>query len=173
MLGGAVACGPSGAGGEAGAGGASSTPSATTSVRFGEEIELSDGRHVGVSYAAGSGLVEQHRDAGTDEWSKPRVVYRTMADACQSITLEEFDGTVAVIADWGYYCADGEPPEESIAAVGTGDLSRWDAKLTKAFDGWEKATAEGDSRHLRFTNGSTRLRWSRAEGFGQVEETYR
>lgn len=171
-LGVVVACGP-GPGGE----GVDAPSASSAPVRFDEEIELADGRRVGVSYAAGRGLLEQHRDAGARGWSEPRLVYRTASDPCQGITLKAFDGTVAIVADWGHYCADGEPPTESIAAVGTGDLSRWDTKLTKDFDGWTKVAAPQDSRHLRFTRVSTerltRLQWSRTKGFAEVEEVPR
>lgn len=171
-LGAVVACGPSERVGEGGATSASPGPD-----RFDEEVELADGRRLGVSYAAGRGLLEQHQDARTRAWSKPRLVYRTASEPCQGITLKAFDGTVAVIANWGRYCSDGEPPTESIAAVGTDDLSRWDTRLTKDFDGWTKVVASRGSRHLRFTRVSTewlaRLRWSRTEGFAEVEEIRR
>ncbi|MFJ1811473.1 MULTISPECIES: hypothetical protein [unclassified Streptomyces] len=135
---------------------------------------MPDGRRVGMAYVEGRGLVERHRDAHTGGWSAPRVVYATATDRCQSLTLKAFDGTVAVIADWGSYCYDGEPPMESIAAVATADLARWDTKLTWSFDGWTKVTAVGDSGNLLFTRDSTewltRLGWSRTDGFAQVEE---
>ncbi|SER69384.1 hypothetical protein SAMN04487983_102095 [Streptomyces sp. yr375] len=187
LVGGAVACGGTGGtsdtGDTGGRGeGASATASATGAVasprpsgpRFDEEIELSDGRRVGMSYVAGRGLVERHRGAGAGVWSAPHVVYATVTDRCQSLTLKEFGGTVAVIANWGDYCYDGEPPMESIAAVGVGDLSRWDTKLTEEFDGWEKVVAVDDVRELVFSEASTeyltRLRWSRTAGFAEVEE---
>ncbi len=165
-----VACGPSrGAGGES-----DSRPASPTPARFDEEVVLADGRRVGLSYAAGRGLLEQHRDAGTGTWSEPHLVHATSSDPCRSMTGEAFDGTVAVIADWGHYCADGEPPTESVAAVGTADLARWDTRLSRNFDGWEKVTAVDGSRRLRFTRVSTewltRLEWSRADGFAEVDE---
>jgi hypothetical protein len=181
-----VACGGPGAGGATGGGGepgggggtlSETASSAPARLDFDAETELADGRRVGVAYAAGSGLLEQHRDAATGAWSAPSVVYRTASQPCQSLTLKAFDETVAVIADWGYYCADGEPPTESIAAVGTADLSRWDTKTTKDFDGWTKVTPHDDTRRLTFTRDSTewltRLEWSRAEGFAEVEEIRR
>ncbi|MFD3502442.1 hypothetical protein ACFWWT_13740 [Streptomyces sp. NPDC058676] len=166
----AVACGPSrGGGGES-----DSRPPSPTPPRFDEEVVLADGRHVGLSYAPGRGLLEQHRAAGTGTWSEPHVVYETSSDPCRSMTVEAFDGTVAVIADWGHYCADGEPPTESVAAVGTTDLARWDTELSRNFDGWEKVTAVDGSRRLRFTRASTewltRLTWNRTDGFAEVEE---
>lgn len=168
-----TACGRPGDGGKE----VRATGASPTHVRFEEEIELADGRRVGVSYAAGRGLLEQHQETEGGPWSEPRLVYRTKSDPCQGITLKAFDGTVAVMADWGFYCADGEPPTESVAAVGSRNLSRWDTHLTKDFDGWEKVAAVGNSRHLRFTTNSTewltRLRWSWAEGFAKVEEIRR
>ncbi|MFI1508275.1 hypothetical protein [Streptomyces sp. NPDC020597] len=152
------------------------TPSSSSDPRFDGEIRLADGRRVGMSYAAGRGLVERHRDAGSGAWSTPRLVYATAADRCHSLTLKAFGNTVAVIADWGDYCYDGEPPTESIAAVGTADLGRWDAELTEDFDGWTKVAAQGDggAGRLRFTRNSTetltRLDWTATEGFAQVEE---
>ncbi|MEH0542117.1 hypothetical protein QA802_03190 [Streptomyces sp. B21-105] len=154
--------------------GASPTPS--VGPRFDGEIRLPDGRRVGMAYVAGRGLVERHRDAGTGAWSAPLLVYATATDRCHSVTLKAFDDTVAVIADWGDYCYDGEPPTESIAAVGTADLGRWDTRLTEDFDGWTEVAAqgEGDARRLRFTRNSTetltRLDWHATGGFAQVEE---
>ncbi|MER5193902.1 hypothetical protein ACWD3J_11250 [Streptomyces sp. NPDC002755] len=142
--------------------------------RFDAEIGLPDGRRVGMAYVEGRGLVERHRDADSGAWSAPRVLYTTATDRCQSLTLKAFDGTVAVIADWGDYCYDGEPPMESLAAVGTADLTRWDTKLTRSFDGWSKVASVGGSGDLVFTRGSTesltRLRWSGTDGFAKVEE---
>ncbi|MDX3799500.1 hypothetical protein [Streptomyces sp. AK04-3B] len=152
------------------------SPTPSTDPRFDGEIRLADGRRVGFSYAAGRGLVERHREAATGAWSTPRLVYATATDRCHSLTLKAFGDTVAVIADWGDYCYDGEPPTESIAAVGTADLGRWDTKLTKDFDGWTKVAAQGDgdARRLRFTRNSTetltRLDWNATGGFAQVEE---
>ena len=170
-----VACGRPGTGGDDSATGASTA--SPTHARFDDEVKLADGRRVGVSYAAGRGLLEQHQDAGTGAWSKPRVVYATKSHPCQSLGLKAFDDTVAVMANWGYYCADGDPPDESIAGVGTAGLTHWDMKVTKDFDGWEKVTADGGAQHLTFTNTSTewltRLRWCEGEGFGEVENIRR
>ncbi|WP_328540269.1 hypothetical protein [Streptomyces sp. NBC_00344] len=142
--------------------------------RFDAEIALDNGGRAGMYYAAGRGLMEQHLDAGATRWSSPHLVHRTGADPCLSVTLKRFRGVVAAIANWGPYCADGEPPTESIAAVGSMGLSKWDTEVTKDFDGWEKVTASDGQRELTFTNASTesvtRLRWNRAVGFSDVEE---
>ncbi|MDQ0579271.1 hypothetical protein [Streptomyces rishiriensis] len=189
LLGGAVACGGQGGRGASATGtatapataegtttgrgtGAQASPAAPA-PRFDAEIGLPDGRRVGMAYVEGRGLVERHRDADTGVWSAPRLVYATATDRCQSLTLKVFDATVAVIADWGDYCYDGEPPMESLAAVGTADLTRWDTKLTASFDGWSKVAPVGSSGDLLFTRVSTewltRLRWS-TDGFAEVEE---
>ncbi|MCZ4512829.1 hypothetical protein O3Q52_32650 [Streptomyces sp. ActVer] len=184
LLGAIVACGSS----EAGAGDASpgpdtaqASPTARPSpshARFVEEIEWADGRRVGMYYAAKRGLMEQHQDTAGGAWSKPRLVHATTSDPCQGITLKAFEGgTVAAIADWGPYCSDGEPPMESIAAVGTKNLSKWDTKLKESFDGWAKVEASDGVERLTFTRSSTewltRLRWSRTDGFGEVEDIRR
>lgn len=69
-----------------------------------------------------------------------------------------------MIADFGSYCYDGEPPTESIAAVGTGSLAEWSVNVTKDFDGWERATVSDDGQQVVFDRDTT-LRWSRADGF--------
>ncbi|MET8163371.1 hypothetical protein ABZT34_03805 [Streptomyces sp. NPDC005329] len=156
--------------------GAHASPTAPA-PRFDAEVGLPDGRRVGMAYVEGRGLVERHRDADSGRWSAPRVVYSTATDRCQSLTLKAFGGTVAVIADWGSYCYDGEPPMESLAAVGTGDLTRWDTNLTRSFDGWSKVASVGASGDLVFTRSSTewltRLRWSATDGFAKPEESRR
>ncbi|WAU81727.1 hypothetical protein O1Q96_19235 [Streptomyces sp. Qhu-G9] len=175
-----AACGSTEAGAE-GSGSGSPTASASrpspSHARFVEEIEWADGRRVGMYYAAGRGLMEQHQDTAGGPWSKPRLVYATEGDSCQGITLKAIRGTVAVMANWGVYCSDGEPPTESLAAVGTRNLSTWDTKATKDFDGWEKARAVTGTEDLLFSRSSTewltRLRWSPAGGFGEVENIRR
>ncbi|MEU6032283.1 hypothetical protein ABZ825_35730 [Streptomyces tauricus] len=188
----AAACGnPDAGAGDAGsgtgtgtgdAGSGSPTPSgprpSPSHARFVDDIEWSDGGgRVGMYYAAGRGLMEQHQETAGGPCSRPRLVYATEGDACQSITLKAFRGTVTAIANWGVYCADGEPPTESVAAVGTRGLSAWDTKATEDFDGWEKAAPVAGTGDLLFTNSSTewltRLRWSPAGGFGEVEDIRR
>jgi hypothetical protein len=66
----AVACGRPGAGAEE----AGATDTSPTHGRFDQEIELADGRRVGMSYAAGRGLLEQHQDAEAGAWSEPHLV---------------------------------------------------------------------------------------------------
>lgn len=82
-----------------------------------EVVELDDGRRVATYYEQGRGLVEQHYSAQARAWSKPQLLYMTQTDPCASITLKNFGGTVAVIANFARFCTDGEPPSELIAAV--------------------------------------------------------
>ncbi|WP_405988545.1 hypothetical protein [Streptomyces sp. NBC_00986] len=126
--------------------------------------KLDDGRRVALHYLRGKGLVEQHYSPRAKAWTAPKIIYRTKTDACQGIHLNTKNGTVAVIADFGSYCYDGEPPTESIAAVGTGGLTEWSVNVTKDFDGWERATVSSDGQQVVFGR-DTRLRWSRADGF--------
>ncbi|WP_314411871.1 hypothetical protein [Streptomyces sp. DSM 40484] len=173
-----AACGSTdaGAGGE-GTGESRSASPAPSHARFVADIPWSDGGRVGMYYAAGRGLMEQHKNTAGGPWSRPRLVYATEGDACQSITLKAFGDTVTAIADWGVYCADGEPPTESVAAVGTRKLAAWDTKSTEDFDGWEKAATVPGTEDLLFTRSSTewltRLRWSPTGGFGEVEDIRR
>jgi hypothetical protein len=126
--------------------------------------KLDDGRRVALHYLRGKGLVEQHYSPRAKAWTEPKVIYRTRTDACQGIQLRTKNGTVAAIADFGTYCYDGEPPTESIAAVGTGSLTRWSINVTKDFDGWERASVSEDGQQVVFGRDVT-LRWSRADGF--------
>ncbi|MFH8468652.1 hypothetical protein [Streptomyces sp. NPDC017991] len=178
LLASTAACGgtDTGAGG-AGAGDTHSGSPTPSHARFVQDIEWSDGGRVGMYYAAGRGLMEQHQDTAGGPWSKPRPVYATEGDACRSITLKAFRDTVTAIANWGVYCADGEPPTESVAAVGTRNLATWDTRATEDFDGWEKAATVAGTEDLLFTRSSTewltRLRWSPTGGFGDVENIRR
>ena len=88
-------------------------------------------------YDSERGLAEQHYSPEADAWTEPQLIYETDTDPCQGIILQELEGTVAVIANWNLYCYDGEPPDESIAAVATGDLTEWETDLTRHFDGWD------------------------------------
>jgi hypothetical protein len=127
-------------------------------------VKLDDGRRVALHYLRGRGLVEQHYSPRVKAWTEPKVIYRTGTDACQGIQLRTKNGTVAAIADFGLYCYDGEPPTESIAAVGASSLTGWSVNVTKNFDGWERAAVSDDGRQVVFGRDTT-LRWSRADGF--------
>ncbi|MFD4560885.1 hypothetical protein ACFWP5_42325 [Streptomyces sp. NPDC058469] len=131
---------------------------------YNAEVKLDDGRRVALHYLRGKGLVEQHYSPRAKAWTEPKVIYRTKTDACQGIELRTKNGTVAAIADFGSYCYDGEPPTESIAAVGTGSLAEWSVNVTKDFDGWERASVSDDGQQVVFGRDTT-LRWSRADGF--------
>ena len=131
---------------------------------YNAEVKLDDGRRVAMHYRRGKGLVEQHYSPRAKAWTKPVVIYRTKTDACQGIELRTNGGTVAAIADFGSYCYDGEPPTESIAAVGTGNLTEWNINVTKDFDGWERASISDDGRQVTFGRDVT-LRWTRTDGF--------
>ncbi|MFJ8108264.1 hypothetical protein [Streptomyces sp. NPDC096132] len=132
---------------------------------YNAEVKLDDGRRVAMYYRRGQGLVEQHYSPRAKAWTKAKVIHHTKADACQGIELRANGGTVAAIANFGPYCYDGEPPAESIAAVGTGGLTKWDVNVTKDFDGWERASVSDDGSEVVFRRDVT-LRWSRADGFG-------
>nr|WSY57354.1 hypothetical protein OG999_49325 [Streptomyces sp. NBC_00886] len=133
---------------------------------YNAEVKLDDGRRVALHYRRGKGLVEQHYSPRAKAWTEPTVIYRTSTDACQGIELRTKHGTVAVIADFGSYCYDGEPPTESIAAVGASSLTKWSINVTKDFDGWERASVSDDGQQVTFARDTT-LRWTRAGGFGR------
>ncbi len=131
---------------------------------YNAEVKLADGRRVALHYRRGKGLVEQHYSPRAKAWTVPTVIYRTTTDACQGIHLRTKNGTVAAIADFGPYCYDGEPPTESLAAVGVGDLTDWSVDVTRNFDGWERATVSEDGQRVVFGSNTT-LNWSRTDGF--------
>ncbi|MET8146662.1 hypothetical protein ABZU32_40705 [Sphaerisporangium sp. NPDC005288] len=128
-------------------------------------VALDDGRRVAMHYRRGKGLYEQHSDPQADGWTRPSLIYGTNTEACQGIHLRAFGGTVTATADFGHYCSDGEPPMESIAAVGAGNLRTWDHHLTRSFDGWERVSAGDGGREITFRRGSSTLRWTRSGGF--------
>ncbi|MEU7580688.1 hypothetical protein AB0B50_24145 [Streptomyces sp. NPDC041068] len=132
---------------------------------FNAQVELADGRRVAMHYLRGKGLFVQDYSPRAKGWSKPAVVHKTKTDACQGITLKAKDGTVAAFGDFGVYCADGEPPTESVAAVAVGPLTKWDKHLTKGFDGWEKIVVAPGGKKVTFSRGGETLRWTRAGGF--------
>ncbi|GAA4561251.1 hypothetical protein GCM10023193_23690 [Planotetraspora kaengkrachanensis] len=136
---------------------------------FEGEVSLADGRRVAMHYRLGEGLFEQHYNPKSGKWTTPRLIYGTKTDACQSIKLQARGDTVTAIANFGRYCADGEPPTESIAAVGLGGLRKWDHHLTRSFDGWEHAEITDDGRKATFVSRSTvvesTLVWTSTGGF--------
>ncbi|ATL26853.1 hypothetical protein [Streptomyces formicae] len=132
---------------------------------FNAQVKLADGRRVAMHYLSKKGLFVQDYSPRAKGWSKPAVVYKTTTDACQGITLKAKDGTVAAFGDFGVYCADGEPPTESVAAVATGRLTTWDKHLTKNFDGWEKIAVAAGGKKVTFSGGGETLRWTKAAGF--------
>ncbi|MEV7191839.1 hypothetical protein AB0N81_08515 [Streptomyces sp. NPDC093510] len=132
---------------------------------FNAQTKLADGRRVAMHYMKGKGLFVQDYSPRAKGWSKPAVVYRTKTDACQGITLKAKDGTVAAFGDFGMYCADGEPPTESVAAVAVGPLTKWDKHLTTDFDGWEKIAVAPGGKKVTFSRGGDTLRWTKAGGF--------
>ncbi|MFD5700770.1 hypothetical protein [Streptomyces lasiicapitis] len=132
---------------------------------FESQVKLPDGRRVAMHYLKNKRLYVQDYSPRARGWSKPAVVYRAQTDACQGITLKARAGTVAAIADFGVYCSDGEPPTESIAAVATGRLTKWDRHLTKNFDGWAKADITANGKQVTFKYHSDRLKWTKAKGF--------
>ncbi|GAA3012981.1 hypothetical protein [Streptosporangium longisporum] len=137
---------------------------------FEAEITLADGRRVAMHYGRRRGLFEQHHVPGHG-WTRPRLIYRTETDACQGIELRAVGGTVTAIANFAPYCADGEPPMESVAAVGVGDLSRWDHHLTRSFDGWERVTVTDGGERAVFSSRSLKwhssLVWTLKDGFAE------
>jgi hypothetical protein len=131
-------------------------------------LTLHNGRRVAMRYVGGKGLLEQRYTPGRG-WTAPRVIYRTRIDPCQDITLRAAGGTVAVIADFGTYCYDGEPPTRSIAGIATGSLRTWQLSVTKNFDGWQKVTfARGGTKATfseKSTAGLSSVVWTRHGGF--------
>ncbi|MEU5895388.1 hypothetical protein [Streptomyces venezuelae] len=132
---------------------------------FNAQVELADGRRVAMHYLRGKGLFAQDYSPRAKGWSKPALVYGTKTDACQGITLKAKDGTVAAFGDFGVYCADGEPPTESVAAVAVGPPAKWDKHVKKDFDGWEKTVVAPGGEKVTFSRGSDTLRWTKAAGF--------
>ena len=132
---------------------------------FNAQVKLTDGRRVAMHYMKGKGLLVQDYSPKAKGWSKSALVYKTKTDACQGITLKAKDGTVAAFGDFGVYCADGEPPTESVAAVATGPLTKWATHLTKNFDGWEKIAVADGGKKVTFSRGSDKLLWTKAGGF--------
>jgi hypothetical protein len=132
-------------------------------------LTLADGRKVAMHYVGGKGLFEQQYSPAHGSWTASRAVYRTSVDHCQDITLRASGRTVAVIADFGLYCSDGEPPTRSLAGVSTGSLRKWDLSVTKDFDGWQKVAFSDKARTVTFSErshaGLSTVTWTRSGGF--------
>lgn len=127
---------------------------------------LADGRKVFLWYSrGGSKLMEQHYSPLAKAWTSPHVVHVSgEADPCQGIEIVERDGVVAVIADFGTYCYDGEPPSDSLAVVSAGDLTDWKVDATPGFDGWAEV-AVNDADTVTWRGSGESLTWSPSEGF--------
>lgn len=136
-------------------------------------LELSDGGKVHVRLVKGTGVQERHQAAGGGDWSKWKTLYKTETDLCQGVDLAEREGTVSLIADFGLYCSDGEPPTESVAGVGTGDLTDWDIDVTEDFDGWQDTSINDDGSRVVFLydsdSGLYTLRWEQSAGFSEID----
>lgn len=147
---------------------------AATDSEYESTITLDDGRQVTVRLVEGTGVQERHRAEGADTWSKWQTIYKTETDRCQGVELTEANGTVSLVTDFGRYCYDGEPPTESVAGVGQGELTGndWDIDITKDFDGWQDGSVSDDGAHVVFVYdgdaGLTSLRWEQDGGFGKI-----
>ena len=133
-------------------------------------LELPDGRKVAMFYDTGKGLAEQHYSPEADAWTAPEIIYETDQDPCQGISIVADGGTVAVTADWALYCYDGEPPNESIAGVATGDLTDWETDLTEGFDGWASVRLSDSGTEAVWTYHGSRLTWTTDGGFDKELE---
>lgn len=142
---------------------------------FESTLELRDGRKLHVRLVEGTGVQERHTDGESPAWSEWRTIHKTKKDRCQGVQLEEEEGTVSLIADFGVFCYDGEPPEDSLAGVSTGDLTDWDFDVQKQFAGWHDVTFGGWGDRVVFVveldDGLYSLRWTKGEGFGKVQKT--
>lgn len=132
---------------------------------FVSELELGDDRRVRLAYTR-RGLVEQHFSPDEGSWSSAQVIYRTKSDPCQGIELEESDGRVGVIADFGQYCYDGEPPTESVSATATDSLEEWQVEMTPDIDGWTGMKVGQDEVEWTSPHYPT-LRWQDGDGFSR------
>lgn len=140
---------------------------------FQSTLELSDGRKVHVRLVEGIGVQERHTAEASAKWSKWQTLYKTKTDRCQGVDLRETEGTVSLIADFGHFCYDGEPPTESLAGVGTGDLTKWDTDIQKGFDGWKDTTMGAWGKTVVFVadyDGLYSLRWEADKGFSEIEK---
>ena len=168
----AAGCGTAGADGH----GSAARPDSASTVRstpdgeFRAALTTADGRRVQFRLAERQGLQERHRAGATGAWSGWQTVYRTRTDRCQDLEIRSRHDTVAVVANFGTYCYDGEPPAETVAGVGTGDLTTWQVSMVRRFDGWTRtAFADGGNR-VTFSAGHgaerATLDWRKGRGFG-------
>jgi hypothetical protein len=139
---------------------------------FQSTLKLDDGRQLQLRLEARTGLQIRHRAGTSGPWTGWRTVYRTTSDRCQGVESSAYHDTVAVIADFGTYCYDGEPPETSLAIVGTGDLTTWQVNVTKGFDGWARTAFAGEGSQVTFslrdTLGLSSVVWHKGTGFGKA-----
>lgn len=140
------------------------------------ELGLPDGRRVVMFFCVGTGLFAQYYSAEARGWSKPQLIYRTSTNPCEAPRLFTRGGTVAASVDFGRFCYDGDPPDESVAAVSVGDPRRWQHHFTERFDGWVKVviapngrrvTFFGDRAHGSRGSGRASLTWTRERGFSK------
>ncbi|MDI3404217.1 hypothetical protein [Streptomyces cavernicola] len=140
-------------------------------------VELGDGRQVSLRYRQGTGLVERHRSTADAPWSEPRTLYATRTEPCTGIDLNARHGTVAVRADFAAYCRDGEPPAETVAAVGAGEFEKWDTHVSEDWDGWDRVRIAGDGRSATFAtktwSSGTTVKWRAGRGFGAEHTAYK
>ena len=134
--------------------------------QFAEQITLSDGRKVRLWYAkSGSDLMEQHYSPAHDAWTAPVSLHTSdERHPCQGIDLVEEGGVVAALAHFGLWCFDGEEMRmDSLALVGTGDLTDWAAHSTTGAHRWNRVGIGGGT--VTWTDEDARLTWTVGSGF--------
>lgn len=132
---------------------------------YASSLSLDDGRKVRLWYSRdGHELKEQHYSPEHDAWTAPAVRHTSeQPDPCQGIHLAAEGDLVAVIADFGMYCYDGEPPSDSVAAVSYGDLTEWEVHSTPGFDGWAELTVVDGT--VSWSGPGPDLAWDPRDGF--------
>ncbi len=147
------------------------TVRSTADNAFQSTLTLGDGRQARFRLAPQQGLLEGLRADATAPWSAWRTVYRTTADRCRGLAITADRGTVAVVARWGRRCLGGGPPARSLAAVATGNLTRWDVSVTEGFDGWTRTRFNDDADEVVFWRpsgtGRATLVWRLDDGFAR------